>query len=202
MKHSIEPFPYGAREGELVVRVTDVAGQDPADIAGELHAVYQRTSMRELWLDVLDVAGAGVPRTLGLELRKAWSDIIVTGPVEAEMWPWFPVRLVVDMSSFLADPIGDTAGWLDRCSKQVLRNPPPAEIVVIDPNPGALHGEALFGLETLAQPAEGCTLYVAEDALALAVVASARAQRSWAVRRLTALPEPLRGRARAASTAA
>lgn len=198
MKHAIVPFPYGAREGDLVIRITDVAGDSPVDIAGELQTFYRLQPFREVWVDLADVAGAGQANKLGLQLRKLGYEVLVVGPVEATSWPFFPARLIVDVTGFLSADAPDLTLWADVASKKLGANPPATEIFAVAPAPTMLVADTLGVLDTFADAPDGCTLYVAPDEIDRAVAASIRCPRPWIIRRLGALPP----RPRAAGPAA
>lgn len=187
----VQPFPFGAREGELVVRVTDVLGGNPIDDAAELAASYRSHALYELWLDAADVAGGGEAHKLGLELRRTWREIIVTAPAGATAWPFFPTRIYIDMSEHLCKPAPSIDVWLEEMSVRLGKNPGPTEIYAIAPAPEMLTWDVLHALDTFASPEDGCTLYVAEDHMARAVQASLKTPRPWTVRRLGALPPAL-----------
>lgn len=189
MIHGIVPFPFGSREGELVVRITETGGTAPVDIAGIIATAYRSSTLQEVWLDVAEVAGAGVPHKLGLELRKVWKEIVVTGSVESAAWPIFPCRLVVDVSEYLSSAVADVGVWAEMISKKLVRTPSGvAEIYAVAPAADMLHPDRLGVIESLISPLEGATLYVAEADVERAVRASTRASRPWGVRRLGALP--------------
>lgn len=203
MKHAVVPFPFGAREGELVVQVSDIGEMTPVDAAGYLASFYRGGPVHEVWLpEIAAVAGGGRPHKLGLELRRAWKEIVITAPVEAAAWPWFPCRLLVDVSEYLSRPVDDLAMWADSISKVITANPAAAEIYAIAPAPEMLDVDYLHAVENLSAAQEGATLYVAEEHLERAVRAAVRCGRPWAVRRLDALPPTLRVRAPAASPVA
>lgn len=203
MIHEIVPFPFGSREGELVVRIAETGGTAPIDIAGAVATTYRNSTLQEVWLDVADVAGAGLPHKLGLELRKVWREIVVTGSVESATWPLFPCRLVVDVSEYLSSAVTDVDVWAEEVSKKLVRTPSGvAELYAVAPAAEMLHPDRLGVIESLISPLEGATLYVAEADVARAVRASTRASRPWVVRRLGALPPTSRAPAPAASPTA
>lgn len=188
MRHQIAPFPYGAREGDLVIRVTDVGGDLPVDVAGELQTYYRLQPFRDVWLDLADVAGPGPANKLGLQLRKLGYEVLAVGPVEATAWPFFPARHIVDASGFLRADAPDLLLWSDMVSKKLGANPPATELFAVAPSPAMLVAETLSVLDTFADAPDGCTLYVAEADMQRAVEASIRCGRPWVIRRLGALP--------------
>lgn len=200
--HGIVPFPFGSREGELVVRIAETGGTAPIDVAGAIATSYRNSTLQEVWLDVAEVAGAGAPHKLGLELRKVWREIVVTGSVESAAWPLFPCRLVVDVSEYLSSAVTDPDVWAETVSRKLVRTPSGvAEIYAIAPAADMLHPDRLGVIESLISPQEGATLYVAEADVERAVRASTRAGRPWVVRRLGALPPTFPAPAPAASPA-
>lgn len=194
MKHQIVPFPYGSREGELVIRIADLAGDSPVDIAGELQTFYRLLPFRDVWVDLADVAGPGQANKLGLQLRKLGYEVLAVGPVEATSWPFFPARLIVDVTGALSADAPDLALWADTVTKKLGANPAATEIFAVAPAPSMLVGETLSVLDTFADAPDGCTLYVADADLDRAVQASVRCPRPWIIRRLGASrPRPPAG---------
>lgn len=188
MKHAIVPFAYGAREGELVIRVTDVEGDSPVDVAGELQTYYRLQPFREVWLDLGAVAGGGQANKLGLQLRKLGYEVLAVGRVEATSWPFFPARHIVDVTGFLVEEVRDLTLWADIVSKKLGANPPASEIFAIAPAPEMLVAETLGVLDMFADAPDGCTLYVPEADIERAVAASIRCPRPWIIRRRGGLP--------------
>ena len=208
MIHSIEPFPFGSREGELVVALSNTVSDTPSDIAAILQTHYRGTSLLSIWTDVSEVAGPGRGSALLAALRRRtpqahqFDEVIVTAPVSAERWPILPTRLIVDVSEYLAGAVDDFGIWAESIATKMGRNPPASELVAIAPAPAMLEAHVLDVLDVLASASDGCTLYVDEQDLPRALAASALAQRPWTVRRIGALPPTARAGARAASPVA
>ena len=204
MFHGILPFPFGAREGELVIRVGQIADEPLDAIADIMTAIYGRPGgRRDIWVDGAEISGTG--HKAGLVLRR-FGDLVLTGPV-GSAWPRIAGRIVVDMSAYLATPVADRSEWLDDISRVITRSQPADELVVIAPAMEMLDAATLHELDVLSRTAEGGTLYVAEAAMERAIVASSRAaMRPWRVRRLGSLPPHMTvtagAPARAASPAA
>lgn len=184
--HNIVPFPYGSREGELVIRVSGSADITIEALEATLESCYRRGPRREIWIDAAELVGPG--HEVGQMLR-CHGDVVMTAPVGATNWPRTPGRLVIDVSEYLRGDHGDRAGWLDEVSGQVLRAPQATEIFAVDPVDEMLDPDVLHQLDQLTSTEQGGTLYVAPHLFDRAVTASARAQaRAWLIRRISALP--------------
>ena len=184
--HNIVPFPYGSREGELVIRLAGAADITIEALEATVETYYRRGPRREIWLDAAELVGPG--HAIAMMLRSH-SNIVMTAPAGATSWPRAPGRMVVDVSEYLRGDHGDRPGWLDEVSTQVLRSPQANEIYAVDPVAEMLDPDALHQLDQLTSTEQGGTLYVAPHLFDRAVVASARAQaRPWLIRRLAALP--------------
>jgi hypothetical protein len=197
--HRIAPFPFGAFEGDLVLRLHVAAEDDPAEVALTLKSIYQRASFSEVWLDAHQLAGA-TGRALALALRGVGWNTMATGTAAGTAWQTTPGRIVLDVSEFIATEIGDLSAWKNDVSKAAARLPQVDEVFAVNPAAVALTHETLTTLETLLAPGDGCTLYLASgDDEEAAIDACARHGRPWAVRR--AGPLQLTGRAPAAAPA-
>lgn len=200
MQHSIVPFPFGALEGDLVLRLEVAVDDDPQGVALTLKSIYMRASFSEIWLDAAALSGPR-GRDLALALRGVGWSTLVTAPIDCTEWPTTPGRIVLDVSEMLATEIGDPVQWRDDVSKAAARLPQVDEIFAVGPAAAALTPDTLTTLETLLVPGDGCTLYVAGEAeQAAAIDACARHGRPWAIRRLG--PLQVSERAPAASPAA
>lgn len=184
MQHRIVPFPFGALEGDLVLRLHLAPGDDPGEVALYLKSTYVRASFSEVWLDAPALSGVR-GRELGLALRGAGWSTVVTAGIDCKAWPTTPGRIVLDVSEMLATEIGDPIQWRDDVSKAAARLPQVDEVFALAPAAGALIPDNLTTLETLLAPGDGCTVYVAGEAeQAAAVDACSRHGRPWSIRRL------------------
>lgn len=183
MQHALRPFAYGSREGDVVLRLHVAVDEDPGVCADALRQIYARASFAEIWLDAAVLSGAH-GRALALALRAHGWNTLAVGAADHQLWPMTPGRIVLDVSSYLAEPIEDVDRWLDDVSRAAARLPQVDEIFAVGPVVGALTAHALSSLETLLAPAEGCTLYLTSDVeQAPAIDACARHGRPWAIRR-------------------
>lgn len=195
--HNIVPFPFGSREGELVVRISGAADITLAALESTVESYYRRGPRRDIWIDAAELVGLG--HEIAMMLR-CHSNLVMSAAAGAESWPRAPGRLVVDVSEYLKGDHGNRAEWLDEVSSQVLRSPQANEIYAVDPVLEMLDPDALHQLDQLTGTEQGGTLYVAPHLFDRAVTASARAaSRPWLIRRLAALPA---APARSASPAA
>ena len=183
MQHALRPFAYGAREGDVVLRLHITVDEDPAVCSDTLKQIYSRASFSEIWLDAPVLSG-GHGRALGLALRANGWNTLAVGVADHQLWPMTPGRIVLDVSSYLAEPIDDVERWLDLVSRAAGRLPQVDEIFAVAPVGAALTAHALTSVEQLLAPPEGCTLYVTSEAeQARAVDACSRHGRPWAIRR-------------------
>ena len=199
MQHKLQPFPYGAREGDVVLRLHILPDEDPAEHVAYLKSFHRLASFSEVWLDAPVLSGAH-GRALALALRGAGWNTLATGIVEHQLWPTTPGRIVLDVSSLLSEPIGDLPRWQSEVSKAAARIPQVDEIFAVAPVAGALSTAVLVTLETLLAPGDGCTLYLTgEEEESAAIEACSRHGRPWAIRR--AGPLQISGRAPGAAPA-
>lgn len=199
MSVAVVPFPYGAREGELVLRIVDAAGLGPDGLEAVLDAACYRAPRREIWIDAAEIAGPEGHRT-GMLLRR-FGDVVMTATTRTSPWPRVPGRIVVDVSEELRGDNSARSIWLEELAGRVVGAPQADELYAVDPAPEMLDPEALHQLDYLTGTLSGGTLYVPDELVDRAVAASARAPtRPWIIRRLGSLPPAARGRV--ASTAA
>jgi hypothetical protein len=191
VKHSVIPFPAGARQGELCVHVALAPEDNPDDAVEALAIAYERHPISEVIVAPGELTGPR-GRAFGLSLRRFW-EIAIIGAVRDEAWPMVPSRLVLNVSSLFAAELTDEDYLLRNLAEVTTRIPPPTELFAIVPAGAAPNPRLLHILNQTLVPEFGSTLYVELAQLAAAVAASIKVERPWSIRPLGAfipLPAP------------
>jgi hypothetical protein len=181
VKTEIVPFPFGAAEGYLALRLDCEGVAFRADLADALVRSRVTTGVKLVWLEgVLDWADPGLQDWL-----LGPQDPVVVGlrSLGEEHWPAGPTW-ILDASTVIREAVNLTG--LATALSQVAQTFPVVEDLVIHlaPDQQAPAPNWLDMVASVVEPRDGCYLYLPRDypLRGMAIQTASKLEAMWSVR--------------------